>query len=258
MKNKHPIIVLFTLVLLSCSNVRAQLHPSAPFQVGERLNYTVALNFIKGGKASMFVAGIDTIEGFPSYHIISRTRSTGLIGKLYPVNDHIESWVDIDGLFSRQLKKDINEGRYHKSYAVCFDYRDSLARSDSDTVRITERIHDGLSVFYYLRTRKLHIGRIISVNNFDNDEFKPFKILVSHREMVSVPAGTFDCYVLEPLSGKSELFEKYKNEITVYLSADQHRLPVMIINKANFGNMILKLESYLLDTRPLSENNIME
>jgi len=258
MNNKHPIIVLFTLVLLSCSNVRAQLYPSAPFQVGEQLNYTVALNFIQGGQASMSVTGMDTLNGFPCYHIVSHTRSTGLVDRLYPVRDHIESWIDSEGFFSRRLKKDIKEGRYHKKYAVRFDYQDSLARSADDTVRITEPIHDGLSIFYYLRTRQLQIGQQIAVNNFDNDKFKPFRIMVTRREMVSVPAGTFDCYVLEPVSGKRALFKKYENEVTVYLSKDQHRLPVMIINKANFGNMILKLESFLLDPRPSSEINIKE
>jgi len=48
--------------------------------------------------------------------------------------------------------------------------------------------------------------------------------------------------VLTPFSEKGKVF-KNKNLVTIYLSTDEKRIPVMISNEALFGSMILKLES---------------
>jgi len=234
------VLTVILVLLLPFNILKAQ--PSLPFNVGERLIYSVSFNFIRGGESCLEVAGIDTIDKRPVYHIKSRTESGAFFDRIFKVRDYMESWVDIEGIYSRKFSKSIREGRYRKQYSVLFDYDNLRAVSPYDTVSIDGMIHDGLSLFYYVRTIDFSLGDIIDLNYFDNDLQRPFKIKVEKIEKVRVPAGVIECFVLTPFAEKGSLF-KNKNLVTIHLSTDEKRLPVMISNEARFGSMVLKLES---------------
>lgn len=214
-----------------------------PFHVGEVLRYSAWFNFIKGGQSTLEIVGRDTLNDYVTYHIRSRTVSTPFFDRFYKVRDQMETWIDCDSLYSHRFRKSLVEGRYRQKYAVTFDYARGYAFSSSDTVALKKRVHDALSIFYYFRSESLAVGKVIEVNNFDNDKFKPFKVRVEKIETIAVPAGDISCFVLLPYVEKGSLF-KHKSDVTVYISRDARRLPVMISNDARFGSLILKLESY--------------
>jgi len=221
------------------------LQAELPFKKGEKLEYSVWYNFVKGGKSYMKITEIDTLDGTPLFHSVSITKSIGLVDKLFGINDRLETWFHQDSLYSYRFSKKIREGSYKKDYTVNFNYRDSMAipTNKDTTIKINQKIHDGLSIFYYLRGQNLKVGQILKVNNFDGNKFKPYKIKVSKIQKVKVPAGKFRCYKLEPYKEEGELFEKHQNRVKTYISTDSLRLPVKITSKANFGTLILKLEN---------------
>ena len=221
----------------------AQSQTALPFGKGEHIEYSVWFNFIRGGQHTLDIASIDTLDGNPCFHIISRTKSKGVFEKIYRVRDTSETWLDTEGLFSRRFRKAINEGRYHKKYDVRFDYSDSLAYSKRDTVRIDRPVQDALSIFYAARAERLWVGRDLHLNNFDQDTLIDYNLKVNGRETVDSALKQHECFVLEPYKEKGELFRN-KGKITIYLSDDENRIPVMIVGKATIGSMIFKLEDY--------------
>ena len=66
------------------------------------------------------------------------------------------------------------------------------------------------------------------------------EVKVHKRERVQVPAGTFDCVVVEPIL-KSEGVFKSKGSILVWLSDDQRRIPVMVKSKVPVGSISISL-----------------
>ena len=71
-------------------------------------------------------------------------------------------------------------------------------------------------------------------------------MIVHRKENISVIAGKFDCFVVEPFKEGRTLF-KNKGDMKVWISDDEHRLPVMIVSKAAFGSLVMKLSEYSLN-----------
>ena len=121
------------------------------------------------------------------------------------------------------------------------ELEDSLITTEEGKFPLTQKIRDPYSMIYYLRTVPLKVGDLFSFTTFDNNKFMDFKIIVHHKEKIKVPAGKFNCFVIEPFQeGKSLL--KSKGDMTIWLSDDKRKLPVRIESNASFGTMILKLK----------------
>lgn len=241
MNNKLSRLTIFTAFLFLTAHLSAQTRLTNRFAVGEELTYSAWYNFLKVGYSTTTIKAIELLDGFPVYHVESVTETGPVFDRIYKVNDRVNSWIDLGGLFSRRYEKHLREGKYKKDYRAYFDYAGKKAYTSRDTLEITGKLHDALSVIYCMRAEHLAPGRIIRLNNFDNDKVRLFNVIVRKVESVAVPAGDFKCFVLEPYTEDGKLF-KNQTRMTIYLSADSLRLPVMIDSEANFGRMILKLE----------------
>ncbi len=216
--------------------------PIARFSPGEKLHYSAWFNFVKGGESTLQIVGIDTVNTMPVFHVQSVTESLPFFDRFYKVRDYMESWIDMTGMFSYRFSKSIREGNYKKKYTVDFNYQrlQAISKTDSNTIPID--IHDGLSMFYYVRTLDLSVGDVIEINFYDNDMLRPFMIKVDKIELVKTPVGEIECFVLSPFLESGKMF-KQMSKITIHVSTDKRRLPVMISNSARFGTLTLKLES---------------
>jgi hypothetical protein len=240
-KYKFTGLIICAVVLFLGTHLPAQTRLTNRFAVGEKLTYSAWYNFLKVGYSTTTLKAIELLDGFPVYHVESITETGQVFDRIYKVNDRVNSWIDLNGLFSRRYEKHLREGKYKKDYRAYFDYAGKKAYTSRDTLEITGKVHDALSVIYCMRAEHLVPGRIIRLNNFDNDKFRLFNVIVKKVESVTVPAGDFKCFVLEPYADSGTLF-KNQMKMTIYLSADSLRLPIMIDSEANFGRMILKLE----------------
>lgn len=226
---------------MSISNFTAA-QSRVPFKTGEKLNYSAWFNFIKGGESFLECVGFEEINGKSACHVRSGTESLPFFDRFYKVRDYMDSWMDSSGRFSLRFEKSLREGKYRKKYSVDFDYDRGISISASKQDSIPARVHDGLSMFYYVRTLDLAVGDVIKINYFDNDSLIPFYIKVDRREWVKAPIGKMECFVLEPYVESGTLL-KHKSKITIHLTVDERRLPVIISNDARFGSLVLKLES---------------
>ena len=73
------------------------------------------------------------------------------------------------------------------------------------------------------------------------------EVRVLREETVTVEAGTFDCLVVEPITQSVGLF-KHEGNLTVWLTNDRLRMPVLMKSKLLFGSISVELTDFELGT----------
>jgi len=221
------------------------------YQLGERLDFDVYLEFVQGGTARMEVAGLEDIDGKPCYHFVSTAISSRTVDRFYKVRDRVESWRDAEGGFTRLYKKVLREGRYRCNKKVEYYPEKSAARmfrkadAEPEALQIKGSVQDVLSALYDVRTRKLKVGEPVFVELHDIDKQYTLQVDVLSRETVEVPAGRFDCIVVEPRLTSAGLFRR-EGVIQVWLTDDANHMPVLMKSKLYFGRVWAKLTEFYL------------
>lgn len=212
--------------------------------VGEKLTFSVRYGLIRAGEATMEIAGIDTIRGHPCYHVISKAKSSTVFDAIYKVRDRVESWMDIDFLFSRQYRKRLREGSYRADQEIEMDQENGYARyQDGRVFEMSANAHDVLSAFYFVRTQPLEPGQEFNLESHVDRKNVPLRVRVHKRERIESPAGTFDCIVVEPMLRTPGLF-KQEGSLTIWLTDDRRRMPVLMKSKIPVGSISVILTDH--------------
>lgn len=215
------------------------------FGVNEKFVYEINYGFINAGGATMEVARLIEYNGRPCYQTITNAFSNSFFSTFYKVDDRVESIIDAIGIFSWRFEKHLREGKYRADRQDTFDQRLNLVYSGKDTVEVSPFAQDALSVLYYVRTQELEVGKSLYVNNFTDGKQYPLEVRVLRKEKVTVPAGTFDCVVVEPLLQSVGVF-KHEGKLTVWLTDDRLKMPVLMKSKVLVGSISAELSEFRL------------
>jgi hypothetical protein len=207
-----------------------------PFGVGEKLTFDVKYEFVKAGEATLEVSEITRCsDDGPCYRMVSEARSTMPFSLVFEVRDRVESLVHVDSLYTTRYTKTLREGSYEAFEAVDFDQDAHIATySNGKVVTIPPRVQDVLSSLYFIRTLDLEVGKSVFIENHADEKNYPLEVKVLRIETIKVPAGTYECYVLEPILKASGVFQ-HKGRLTVWLSTDSSHIPVMMKSKIIIG-----------------------
>ena len=82
-------------------------------------------------------------------------------------------------------------------------------------------------------------------HNFIDGKQYHLEAKVLERETVNVEAGSFDCYVVEPITQSVGLFQ-HEGQLKVWLTADRLRMPVLMKSKILVGSISAELTDYKL------------
>ncbi len=218
------------------------------FGEGEKFVYSVQYGIISAGEATLEIRNIAYIDSVPCYHIISDARSNKVFSTFFKVRDRFESFMDTLSLVSLYYEKHLREGKYRKDEAVKFDQVNHKAIYREREVPIPPRTQDVLSSLYYVRTLSLKVGQSIAVANHTNGKNYPLVVKVLREERITVEAGTFDCIVVEPFLKSAGVF-RHKGRLTVWLTNDRYRIPVLMESKVVIGAISAVLKSYRLSDK---------
>ena len=218
-----------------------------PFVVGERLVYDVKFGPLKVGTGSMEIMGIEPIRSRDTWHAKFRVKGGTFF---YKVNDTYESWIDTQHVHSLRYKQDINEGRYDRERLYEF-YPDRKVFTENDKPEqpmVADPLDDA-SFLYFIRTVPLEIGQTYEFERYFRPDRNPVRIKVLRRERVSVPAGTFQAIVIQPMIHNAKMFSD-NGKAEIWLAEDSTRIMVQMKSNLSFGSLNLYLKSVRLGPEP--------
>ena len=219
--------------------------PPLPFAPGEISEFTIKFGVVTAGSATLSVRDTVTVDGTLTYHLQSRAESSRFFSTFFKVDDLVESWWSVEKRVPLAFQQRIREGRYKKDESIRFDYSDSMAYpSKGKAMPLGDNPQDILSSFYYVRASALRPGQEFFINSHQAGERNQLKVKVLKRERVEVPAGTFDCIVVEPMLKSAGLF-KQEGKLTIWLTDDHRRMPVLMRSKVAVGAIEARLERYV-------------
>jgi hypothetical protein len=214
---------------------------AVPFGVGERLDYRVKFGPLKVGSAFMAVEGIDTIAGYPTYHLQSVIQGST---PFYKLIDKQESWLDVTQLASRRYLQDSKQGSYERYRVYDFDLESgTYSRQDGETGEIPQGALDDASFVYFVRSVPLEVGQRYEWNRYYRFDRNPVILEVLRRDKVKVPAGEYSTIVVRPIIKTGGLFSE-GGEAEIYITDDERRVPVKLVTKLKVGSVILELTEY--------------
>ena len=211
---------------------------------GERMVFDISYGPISAGEGILETIGTVDHLGRTCYHVQSTANSNRFFSSVYKVRDKIVTYIDVVDLSSAYFYKRLREGDYKKTLEITFDRAAGVARyGDGKTLAVPPGVQDELSAFYYVRNLNLESGVDLMVPAHTSRKNYNMKVIVHGRETVEVPAGKFDCFVVEPIVEGEGLF-KHEGRITIYISADEHRVPVLVKTKVPVGSIDVALREY--------------
>lgn len=158
--------------------------------------------------------------------------------------------MDYENLFSLRFEKHVREGKFKRDEEVWFDQRQHVAHYRDKTLPIPPNTQDFLSAMYYFRTLSIEVGQAIAMANHTGGKNYPIYVKVLGKERITVPAGTFDCLVVEPVLQTSSIFE-HKGKLTIWLTDDSLKMPVLMRSKVVVGAFEAVLKEYATSEEPL-------
>ena len=229
------------------------------FGAGERLEFSVEYGIIKAGTAVLAVTGPEQFEGLMAYRISATARSNPAFSTFFEVNDVNEALLDIVQFHTLKFSKDLHEGDFEHHEEVYFDQDAGMVyypdEADSSLMQMDIPPHalDVLSCLYFARTLPLEVGNTYYVDSHVDNENYPLEIIVHERDHIRVPAGEFDCIMVQPALQSQGLFDQ-QGEIWVWLTDDERHMPVLMRSAIVIGEIVCVLEDYTLGT-PIEVDN---
>ena len=251
--NKCRYVLLFSLsfsLLISAqtsvSNNEFRTLENKAFKEGEKLTFDLNYGFVTAGIAVMEIPKIKKISGRNAYHVTFEVNSVPSFDMFYKVRDRYETYIDVEGLFPWRFEQHIREGGYTRDFSAFFDQRKGIAKTSEGEYKIPLYVNDIMSAFYYARTidySGMKVEDRIHLQNFYKDKVYDLDVRYLGKETIEVPAGKFDCIIVEPLVREGGLF-KHEGNIIVWLTDDELKMPVKVRTKIIVGYVEAKLTNY--------------
>jgi hypothetical protein len=217
-----------------------------PFAPGERFDYDVLLNKAKVGKAVMRVQKT-ILQGRAVYHLISEVKSSGFFSLLVPINDRVESYMDVKDLYSHRIEIRKERRRKTERKVVTFDQIGHRAvqwkNNEEETFEIPPRVQDSLSSLYFFRTQPLpEAGEVIAIDIHESEKNGKLEVRSLSEERVTTPAGIFRTVKVQtvlpkegPLSSEGRIF--------IWFTDDDKRIPVLMQTESKRGLITVLLSA---------------
>ncbi len=102
-------------------------------------------------------------------------------------------------------------------------------------MEIPDNTQDILSALYYLRLQEFTVGDTLTINVTSDGRNYPADVIIHKKEIMETIFGDKNCFVVEPVLKGDAIF-KQTGKILVWLTADEHKIPVKMSSKIVFGS----------------------
>jgi hypothetical protein len=233
-------IFIFSSVSAQFSNINA----------GENISFRIHYGFLTAGNATLSTTKT-SYKGQPAFYVRGVGKTSGAAKAFFKVEDVYESYINekkeplyyvrnvSEGSYTQHLQSTFNPGN---NTLVLIDkkHTDRAAK----TVKVPNDVQDILSCFYYLRSvDNLKVGSVLKMNVWIDDELFPFQLKVVGTEKVSTKFGKVNCLKIIPSVISGRVF-KAKEGVTMWVTNDQNRVPVLIKAELAVGSLKASIDSY--------------
>jgi hypothetical protein len=231
----------------------ARVVPQNSFGRGETIRYRVHYGFINAAEATVETSGrLERVADRPCYQATVSGHTTGSFDYFLRIRDQWRSYIDTTSILPLRATRDIAEKNYRKKETVTFDHAHDLAEIQDHnkdnpkrtTVKILNNAQDMVSGFYYLRTinfDRLKPGDVVKMPGFLEGDNYVLEVTFRGREITETKAGNIRTIKLTPKMPSNKLF-KGENAISVYLSDDKNKIPVLFQAEMFVGS--IKVDMY--------------
>lgn len=216
----------------------------------ETLSYNVEWRLVTAGTAKLTVQHTGTDGG---YHANLQLQSTGLVSKLFRVNDAYD--VDYHGGFCAGASHMIaQEGRRRRETKVTYDAarkkadyleRDLIKNTvvKTDQVDIPACVHDVIGALLQLRTMRVDVGRSVELPVSDGKKSAMVRVEAQEREELKIKNVVHKTVRYEAFLFNNVIYSR-KSSLQLWLTDDPDKVPVQIKLRMQFpiGNVTLTLD----------------
>jgi len=222
--------------------------PRPAFAEPERLHYSISWVGIPVGESTLISQGMVDEAGGRVYRFASTAASNHVLRLLYPVRTRIESVVDAERFLPIRYTMQGRQGFQSRSRELHFDQTNHTVQlsmeGETRNFPTVEAVQDPLSALYYYRmVATMQPGEIIHIPVHDRKRPKEIVVTAGPVESVTTGAGTFQAARLKIKQEEEGIF-LHQGDITVWMSADERRLPVRMEGHVAIGTVAAELEDY--------------
>jgi len=211
--------------------------PLGELRVGEKFTYKAEWLGMDVGIATLSIEEITETNGRKVYKILATAHTTAILSKVYKVEDKVFTYLDVKELYPVRFEKKQREGGYRSDEYTDFDQKKGSAvyfsrlSHDKKEFYIPKKVQDPLSCLYYFRLQDVGSGKSVFANvNVDEKNYL-LEAKVIKKGFVDIKGvGEWEAFLVEPLpwfQGKI----KRKAKATIWFSADEKRIPLMVVTK---------------------------
>lgn len=249
------------LLLLAFAQItKAQcIEKNIAFQEGEKLTYRGYYNWrfiwVAAGEVELGVkkAQYKNTDAFEFY---GKGKNVNAFDWFFKLRDTLTCYADRQTLTPFYFDRKTNEAKYHAHHEYWFNspkneiYSRIQKRNKPvlfDTIANQPCTFDILSIAYYVRNldfSKYKKGSKIPISMLVDNEIHALYIRYLGLETIKTKSGErFECLKFSPLLVEGTMF-KGGEDMTVWLSNDDNRIPIMVEAKILVGSVKGILDSY--------------
>ena len=213
-----------------------------PFSAGETLTFDIYWGGgpldLPAGSATLSV--LEGREGADRWVFETRAATADWVSTFFQARDRFVTVTDAV-LLPTEHRREIREGRRRVDRRYVYDREARTVQTDQMTLPLGDAAaRDALSALYYVRTVPLLPGAIVSVPMNDAGTPLLLQVHVGEVEDIEREDGSIAALRLEPrLTRRIE--QRRPFVMTLWLTADERRIPVRAVVDAGFGALRLEL-----------------
>lgn len=235
------------------NSTRSPLQAGSEFLAtkNEKLTYVISILGLPVGSAEL-----EAKNEKGEIWITLRVRSNTAISSIFPVDDSVET-RHINGQFIMTKIKQ-QEGSFKSDTGFTINLRkkrvswDDFISNRSVVKTIpTDEVLDTLSAIYFLRNRKLQVGKTEVLHIFDSEVYADVPVEILRNEEMRLPnLKMIDTIVVRPLQQTAGIFRR-TGDVLIWITNDDFKVPVKIVTSIALGKVTAELVS--AESTPMEE-----
>ncbi len=220
-----------------------------PFDGGERAVYKASWNGVPVATAEVSTTS-QMIGGKKFYTVRVEAKTSAILDLFWKMRDTITSTIEAKALaptrftFSQRENQKVidTEAKFDgnaKKWSVHRDERSQVKKYEFDQPPNTI---DPITAVYLARSQDFKVGDHLYFNIFGGKYRYLLDLEVERREKIQIASGSVDAFKIVPRI-KNVMKQGYAerlNEASVWISADERRIPVMLSSRIFVGNIYIE------------------